>query len=86
MSLLSRGQLKELTPKHFIPDGVDGYLCDNCGHISYDDKLVVDHPAKNHAVLCLECGKNWLNDNPISPALDVSPKCALGREPGAGRV
>ncbi len=66
MSILSRGDLRELPPKHWVPDGIDGYSCDNCGHVSTDDRKVVNHPVKKQALLCLECGRNWLNDNQIN--------------------
>lgn len=59
--------MTELTPKHFVCDGIDSWECDNCGRVRRNDQLVVDHPVKKHAVLCLSCGENWLNDNPISP-------------------
>jgi hypothetical protein len=78
--LLSRGNLTELTPWHFVPDGRDTYPCDNCGHVSTDDRNVVDHPVKPRCVLCIECGKNWLNDNQLSPA--ESPQALTECAPG----
>lgn len=67
--LLSRGSLIELTPRNWIADGRDAWACDGCGTVYFEDRedMLLDHPTKKGDMLCCQCAKNWLNDNPISP-------------------
>ncbi len=61
MSLLSRGDIRELTPKHWS-EQPDTYTCVHCEKVFTDDTKVENHPKYN-ACICHPCLEQWKQDN-----------------------
>lgn len=60
--LLSRGTLRDLTPRNWIADEPDTYTCRECERVFTDDTKVENHP-KHNACICLTCLEQWKQDN-----------------------